>query len=102
MRISKCFIFVGLINLAPSVSNLFRGIPFSYEDKLHEHIQESGGSASIHHARGKIFRDLFLGLSNGAETEGASEREILWNNEEMNREVRKNILIFDSLSINPI
>ena len=49
--------------------------------------------------RGKIFRDLFLGWSNGAETEGASEREILWNNEEMNREVRKNILFFNSLSI---
>ena len=33
--------FGGLKSLPPSVTNLFRGIPFSYEDKIHEHIQES-------------------------------------------------------------
>ena len=49
--------------------------------------------------RGKVFQDMFLGRSNGAETEGISDRGILWNNREMNREVRKNILISNSLSI---
>ena len=36
-----CFLFDGLKSLPPSVNNLFRGIPFSHEDKMHEHIQES-------------------------------------------------------------
>ena len=36
-----CFPFDGLKSLPPSVNNLFRGIPFSHEDKIHEHIQES-------------------------------------------------------------
>ena len=26
---------------SPSANNFFRGIPFSHEDKIHEHIQES-------------------------------------------------------------
>ena len=33
--------FGGLKSLPPSVNNFFRGIPFSHEDKIHEHIQES-------------------------------------------------------------
>ena len=28
-------------SLSPSVNNLFRGIPFSHEDKIHQDIQES-------------------------------------------------------------
>ena len=31
----------GLKSLAASVNNLLWGIPFSHEDKIHEHIQES-------------------------------------------------------------
>ena len=30
-----------LESLLPSINNLFRGIPFSQEDKIHEHIQVS-------------------------------------------------------------
>ena len=40
-RFSTCFRFGGLKSLSPSVNNLFRGIPFSHENKIHEHIQES-------------------------------------------------------------
>ena len=36
-----CFRFGRLKSLPPSVNNLFRGISFSHEDKIHEHIQES-------------------------------------------------------------
>ena len=36
-----CFRFGGLKSLHPSVNNLFRGIPFSHGDKIHEHIHES-------------------------------------------------------------
>ena len=36
-----CFHFEELKSLPPSVDNLFRGIPFSHEDKIHEHIKES-------------------------------------------------------------
>ena len=32
---------VGLKNLSPSVNNLFGGILFSHEDKIHENVQES-------------------------------------------------------------
>ena len=32
--------FHGLKNLAPIVNNLFKGIPFSHEDKIHENAQE--------------------------------------------------------------
>ena len=35
------FPFGGLKSLFPSVNNLFKEIPFSHEDKIHEHIQES-------------------------------------------------------------
>ena len=38
-----CFPFDGLKSLPPSVNNLLRAIPFSYEDKIHEHIQELEG-----------------------------------------------------------
>ena len=36
-----CFLFDELKSLPPGVNNSFRGIPFSHEDKMHEHIQES-------------------------------------------------------------
>ena len=39
--LSTCFRFGGLKNLPPNVNDLFRGIPFSHEDKVHEQIQES-------------------------------------------------------------
>ena len=35
------FLFDGLKGLPPSVNNLFKGIPFSHEDNIHKHIQES-------------------------------------------------------------
>ena len=38
---STCFPLGGLKSLPPSLKNLFRGIPFSHEDNIHEHIQES-------------------------------------------------------------
>ena len=38
---STCFGFGGLKSILPCVNNLFRGIPFSHEDKIHEHTQES-------------------------------------------------------------
>ena len=31
----------GMTSLLPSMNNLFRGISFSQEDKIHEHIQVS-------------------------------------------------------------
>ena len=40
-RFSTCFRFGWLKSLPPSVNNLFRGSPFSQEDKIYEHIQES-------------------------------------------------------------
>lgn len=48
---------------------------------------------------GKIFQGLLWCRSNGAETEVFQSEEILWNNEENDVEVRKNIVISDSLSI---
>ena len=33
--------FGGLKSLSPGVNNLLRGNPFSHEDKIHEHVQES-------------------------------------------------------------
>ena len=36
-----CFCLGGLKSLPPGVNNLLRAIPFSHEDKIHEHIQES-------------------------------------------------------------
>ena len=36
-----CFRFGGLQSIPPSVDNLFRAIPFSHEDEIHEHIKES-------------------------------------------------------------
>ena len=37
----KLTVMFGLKSIPPRVINLFRGIPFSHEDKIHEHIQES-------------------------------------------------------------
>ena len=38
--LARAFVLEGLKSLPPGVNNLFRGIPFSHEDKIHEHIQE--------------------------------------------------------------
>ena len=35
-RFSACFCFGGVKGFPPSVNNLFKGIPFSHEDKIHE------------------------------------------------------------------
>ena len=36
-----CFPLVGLKSLPLTSYKIFRGIPFSQEDKIHEHIQEA-------------------------------------------------------------
>ena len=38
---NKCFRFGRLKSLPPIVDNLFKEIPFSHEDKIHERIQGS-------------------------------------------------------------
>ena len=39
--LARAFVLAGCKVFPPSVNNLFRGIPFFHEDKIHEHIQES-------------------------------------------------------------
>ena len=38
---STCFSFERLSSLLSNLNNLVRGIPFSYDDKIQEHIKES-------------------------------------------------------------
>ena len=59
---------LGFKSLPPSVNNLFRGIPFSHQDKIHEHIQEllllgrrtKGNLAWCFHSFLQVFQRGFL------------------------------------------
>ena len=66
--LGTCFPFGGLKSLPPIVNNLFMGIPFSHEDKIHKHIQESlllggrtkGNLARCFHSFLEVFERGFL------------------------------------------
>ena len=79
MTFNTCFPFNRLKSLSPSVNNLFRGIPFSYEDKIHEDIQESlllGRGAKGNFAL--CFHFIFAGFR-----KGLSAESLLFRQEEM-------------------
>ena len=68
LALVHAFLFDGLKSLPPSVNNLFKGIAFSHEDKIHEHIQESlllgrrtkGSLAWCFHSFLQVFERGFL------------------------------------------
>ena len=39
VHLSTCYPLGGLKSLLPTMDNLFNGIPFSHEAKIHEHIE---------------------------------------------------------------
>ena len=61
-------------SLLPSINNLFKGIPFSQVDKIHEHIQVS--SQLVRRTKGSLafcFQSFFEGFRKGLSTESLLE-----------------------------